>query len=214
MGDVFRKVTDGIDIGPMVAALYEHHAIWDQIKARQETPGSPHSETKTIFLRWSKDFTVDAAFNQVAAVNYPALKEFPEADDLINTFNGILRPTEIGRVIITSLKPGGRISPHIDEGNYPDHFQRFHLPLSSNILSTFYGKVLISEKMKSYLTESVCMKPGELWWFDNKKEHWVENLGTSPRVHMIFDAVVPGWERDYDRANRSVDADNIVGDSA
>jgi len=190
--EIFKQIAYGFDVGPMVAALYENHEVWDHIKARQETPGSAHSETKTIFLRWAKSQTVDAAFNEVEAVDYPALKVFPEAGDLIRLFSDMVKPTELGRVIITSLKPFGMIEPHIDEGEYPDHFQRFHIPISCGPGSIFCGR---GEDGK---TETAKMRPGDLWWFDNKKTHWVENMCDTPRVHMIFDAVVPGYERPYD----------------
>lgn len=191
MGTVFKKLWAGIEVNQMVAALYEHVDIWDQIKARQETPGSPHSETKTIFLRWSKDQSVEAAFHAIEAVDYPALAVFPEAVDLINKFCSVLTPTKLGRVIITQLKPFGVISPHSDEGEYPDHYQRFHIPISIGGGSCFYGE-------GNDVLEKAKMKTGELWWFDNKRVHWVENMCDTPRVHMIFDAVVPGLERDYD----------------
>lgn len=42
--------------------------------------------------------------------------------------------------------------------------------------------------------------PGEAWWFDHKVEHTADNLGESPRIHIIFDAVtarfpMPGGAR-------------------
>ena len=190
---VFKKISDSIDVSQMVAALYYNHEVWEHIKARQETPGSPHSETKTIFLRWAPDQSVEAAFNQIDAVNYPAYDLLPEAADLVSAFCEATNPTKIGRVIITQLKPYGLIDPHVDDGAYPDHYQRFHIPISCGAGSVFYGKKGSGD------TESARMKAGELWWFDNKQTHWVENMCDAPRVHMIIDAVVPGMQRDYDK---------------
>lgn len=204
----FKKVAEGISISEMVAALYHNHEAWEQIKARQETPGSAHSETKTIFLRWAPEFTIDAVFNQIEAIDCPMLKVFPEATDLVNAFCKILNPTQLGRVIITSLRAHGKIDPHVDEGAYADHYQRFHIPISCGEGSKFCVSYNDGEGPTQ---ETVHMKPGELWWFDNKKTHWVENPCDTARVHVIFDAVVPGWEREYDRANRRSDINNIVG---
>ena len=36
--------------------------------------------------------------------------------------------------------------------------------------------------------ETVHMWPGELWWFNNKKTHWVKNNSKSDRIHLIIDA--------------------------
>lgn len=197
MSIVFKKLMDGIDVSHMVASLYEHFDLWDEIKGRQETPGSPHSETKTIFLRWAKELTIQAAFTDLTAVDYPARKLMPESDDLIFKFLQALSPTRLGRVIITQLKPFGLIAPHVDEGIVADSFQRFHIPISCGSASTFYGKT------HDQVTECAKMKPGELWWFDNKRTHWVENMCDAPRVHMIFDAWVPGMEREYDRSGNN-----------
>lgn len=192
MGTIFKKIAIGIDVTEMNAALYHEHEIWNQIKARQETPGSPHSETKTIFLRWARDRSPEAAFTQIEAVNYPALANFPEAEDLIAKFFSLVPVLELGRVIIVSLKPGGKIAEHFDDGEYADHYQRFHLVLDSKDGNIFYGHHSDDHK------EAVHMKTGELWWFDNKKPHEVENTSDAPRVHLIFDAVAPAYLRDYD----------------
>ncbi|MGK7915145.1 MAG: aspartyl/asparaginyl beta-hydroxylase domain-containing protein [Prochloraceae cyanobacterium] len=33
------------------------------------------------------------------------------------------------------------------------------------------------------------MKPGELWWFDNKKPHEAINEADDWRIHLIFDVL-------------------------
>jgi hypothetical protein len=38
------------------------------------------------------------------------------------------------------------------------------------------------------------MRPGELWWLDNKQEHEAVNEGSEDRIHLIFDLLPEGSE--------------------
>jgi hypothetical protein len=148
-------------------------------------------------LRWSENFTVDAVFNDIEAVNTALMEVMPTLSKLVDRFMKVMPVRKLGRVIIVSLKAGGMIDPHFDDGEYADHYNRFHIPLSSKAGNVFYAKT-----MQGY-GEWATMKPGELWWFDNKKTHWVENHSEEPRIHLIFDAVVDGFEREYDIQKRA-----------
>lgn len=183
----FELVADGIDVGPALAEIRENAPLWDEITARQTTPGSPHVDTKTIFLRWAADQSLEAVFNAIEAVDYPASNKLPEVNNLIQAFIDNMKPSALGRAILVNLSPGGFIPPHVDEGEYAANYARFHIPLISDEGNTFFSQT--TEHIGSF----VHMKPGQLWWFDNKKTHWVTNHSNIDRVHLILDARVDGY---------------------
>ena len=82
----------------------------------------------------------------------------------------------IGRVRVSNLDPGKEIIPHIDNGAYYVHRDRYHLVINSVNGTQFTAG-----------DETVTMHENELWWFDNKKMHSVKNLGDQSRTHLIFD---------------------------
>ena len=78
------------------------------------------------------------------------------------------------------LLPGMRVFPHIDVGAYYRIRDRFHLVLKSPA-----GSPLTAER------ETVVMREGELWVFDNKVTHEAANRSEDLRVHLIFDVLPP-----------------------
>lgn len=163
----------------MTDELREHTELWKQITARQTTPGSPHHDTEAIFLRWCESQTVHAAFTDLAAVDYPARSSLPACSRMIDELSSVLGVVELGRVMVVNLLPGGHIDPHIDEGAYADHYQRFHLSMTSEGGNHFRCG-----------DEHMHMRPGEVWWFDHKQTHEVWNRSDSGRIHLILDAVL------------------------
>lgn len=192
MHENFALLKSRVDVYPLMKAVEREYDLFGQITARQDTPGSPHGDTKAIFLRWSKDLTVDAAFNDIEAVDFPAFFFIPEARDLVAEVVRLSGATKLGRVLITSLKPGGAILPHADEGAVADHYERFHVVLKSDEGNFFYSQ--ISKTQGEYIR----MRQGEIWWFNHKRPHWLENNSDSERIHLIVDAVAPKYRRERD----------------
>jgi hypothetical protein len=190
----FARLASGLSTAPLINAIWGQPHLWRELTARQTTPGSPHKDTETIFLRWSESQTIHAVFNDLEAVDYPALEKLSQAKPLIEYLLRAVEGDELGRVIITKLRPGGVIDPHIDEGAYADHFERFHIPLLSNAGSWF--TVFSSPDT----AEAVRMNEGELWWFNHKREHTYVNTGDTHRIHLIVDCVSPKWRRERDAA--------------
>ena len=104
--------------------------------------------------------------------SFPAAREFIE---------GIARETghALARAKIVNLPAGRMVHAHIDRGDYYVHRDRFHLVIESEGCRMRAGD------------EEVVMRPGELWWFDNKAEHEAWNDTPSPRIHLIFDLEPP-----------------------
>lgn len=173
-----------------MAAVERESILFNQIKARQETLGSPHSDTWSIFLRWCESQTTESVFTDIAAIDYPAKERLPEVSPMIDFIADKVGAKEIGRAMITMLKPEGFISKHVDEGAYADYYERFHLVLSAEPLNKFYVE---SGRGQGEYAE---MKTGELWWFNHKQPHWVYNGSRDARLHLIVDMVAPMFRRE------------------
>lgn len=178
----FRRVAQNINVAPLVARLKTRPELWGEITARQEAPGSPHKDTEAIFLRWCEGQDLDSVFNDLEAVDYPAASTLmPEVGHAVLALLTMLGETaELGRVMIVKLKPGGHITPHVDEGRYADYYDRFHVCLEGECDFTVAGKTF------------TC-RPGEGWWFNHKRKHEVRNNSTSDRLHLIVDVAVPAY---------------------
>jgi hypothetical protein len=180
----FNRLLTNINVGPMLDALDARPELWDEITVRQEAPGSPHHDTKCIWLRGPREITLDSVFNDLRSVDYLSMGELAQAVyPLVAPILRQLGSTNLGRVMIVALQPGGYIDPHEDQGKYAKSFSRFHLVLTSDQGNSFTCD-----------GETVHMEPGELWWFNHRGEHQVRNDSATPRIHIIFDAMVPGIE--------------------
>lgn len=181
----FRRIGFGVDVRPLTQALNREEALWREVTLRQDLAGSPHKDTECIFLRWCADQSLEAAFTDLEAVDYPALLRIPEFRSAIGYVAGEVEGRRLGRAIVTKLKAHGSIDLHADEGDYADHYERFHLILKSDGECKFHCGL-----------EEVSMMPGELWWFDHKKEHMVINHGDQERIHLIVDVVAPNYRQE------------------
>jgi hypothetical protein len=169
----FKLLKDKIDLSDIRQELRQS-ALWvnqDALVNRQAT----RAGTERIQLRTNK---------KIAGKHYHDIQETCDLeawDTLLHTRNFVLEAAsaldgEIGHVRVTSLRGGGEILPHIDVGEYCAIRDRYHL-----VIEASRGTEFVSGG------ERVVMREGEFWWFDNKQEHYVRNLGEMPRIHLIFD---------------------------
>lgn len=155
--------------------------LWDAFTARQDTPGSPHHDTRTIVLRGpaANEWTHDVIFNLLASEDTGAVAHLPAVVQLCRDACERLGVKDLGRVMLVELKPDGHIDSHFDEGGYADYYKRFHLVLQSDPGNTFTNG-----------PETIHMAPGQLWQFTHQLEHEVHNNSSRPRIHLIIDATV------------------------
>lgn len=192
MDQNFKQIAIDLDVRPLLSALEAQPHLWSEITARQTTQGSPHRDTETIFLRWAQELSVETVFTAIPAIDYPAFYNLPEARALIAQLVALIEAKEIGRIIITKLKSGGRIEPHADEGAYADYYERFHVVLSSGKGNLFFVE------QPGGADEYTEMEQGSAWWFHHKRKHWVVNNSQADRIHLIVDAVAPSFRRERD----------------
>lgn len=173
----FLKVADGIDVLPLLMALKSHPELWDQNTLRTTHPGTPHTQVSDIWLRFNDlQAGVNAVADEHDSVNYPAFFVLPQARPLIFGLMARVEGERLGRCLITKLPPGGRIEPHEDGGSHAAYFERFHIVLQSQPGNAFRCG-----------DETIGMRPGEVWWFDNAVEHEVINNSSDDRIHLIVD---------------------------
>ena len=110
----------------------------------------------------------------------PVLDRCPNVRALLKTFRCPLRS-----VRLLKLGAGAIIREHRD---YDLGFERgrvrLHLPIVTNDSVEFFLDA-----------NPVEMQPGECWYLDLSLPHWVENRGSSDRVHLVIDCEPNDWLR-------------------
>jgi uncharacterized protein YneR len=141
---------------------------------RQDHPLSPHKDTETYYIMWPRSLDAESAINSTEFY----IRDSGLAYWLTYTLLGInyFEDKRICRAALVKLKPGGFISPHIDQGKFAEITDRFHIGIDTNVLS-----------MLSVEHEAKNIKEGEIWYFDKHKMHSAENKGNTARIHLILD---------------------------
>ena len=174
-----RRIAQGLNVQPLLDKIATKPSLWDEITIRQDYEGSAHHDTKCIILRGSKTFSQHDVQEDLGSYDYPYIEELmPQVQQLLKPALLEMGIEELGRVMVVELAAGGSIDEHIDEGAYAQHFERFHVVLSSQ-----QGNIFTCGG------EQVHMQPGELWWFNHHKPHSVVNHSNAGRIHIIIDAV-------------------------
>lgn len=174
----FTLISNNADVVPLRAAVLMKPHLWNQNTLRTKHPGTAHSQVDDIWLRFNEidpknpGMVIDAT----EAINYPAFWELPQARPLIFGLMAGVEGERLGRVMITRLAPGKTIAKHRDMGAPAQYYDRFHIVLLGGPGCLFRAG-----------DETVSMKTGDIWWFDNQQEHEVINNSASDRIHMIVD---------------------------
>lgn len=174
----FFRIATGVDTSGLMHTLALAPDIWNQHRLRQEYPGSPHAEADDIWLRFQPEGS--DVIDEHECVEYPAWWRLSEARHMVHTLVRQVEGVRIGRVVITRLKPGGRIYPHADGGSPATYYERYQVALNARPGVTFRAG-----------TEAIEQRTGDIWWFDNTQEHEVVNNSDDDRVVMIVDVRCP-----------------------
>ena len=173
----FLRLMQNAGVQPTIASLMRQPELWDTDTVRTTITNGPHSQISDILLRFGPP-----DLSTLQCRDLPAMRDIFGAKMLSLDVMRLVNGDQLGRVIITRLKPGGKIAPHADEGEYAEFYSRYHLVLQGLPGSLFRCG-----------DETIQMLTGELWWFDSHLEHEVINNSQDDRIHMIIDArVSPG----------------------
>ena len=181
----FVKIAD-IATQPFLAELDAAGELWRVDTSRQRKVRCQRN-TENIFLRAARKPLPPGAKNANdvhesrvlrMAANFPRTLAF--CSGVADSASG-----QLGRATLVALLPESRVFPHIDAGAYYRIRDRYHLVLKSP-----GGSPLTAG------AETVVMREGELWVFNNKVRHSATNPSKKPRMHLIFD-VLPKAGRGY-----------------
>lgn len=173
----FLKVAEGVNVTPLLVALADNPDLWNQNTLRTQHPGTAHSEVSDILVFFN-EITDDpsAVIDDRQVIPYPAWARLPQLRPIIFDLMHMVGGVQLGRVIITRLPPGKTITPHVDGGAPAEWYTRYQLALQSLPGCIF-----------SCGDESVSMRTGELWRFENTLEHSVSNASADQRLALIID---------------------------
>ena len=181
----FQLISQGIDIIPLLAAIKRRPELWKEDTYLRDYPQGPFGDTETIMLRFPIKSVYEtekevhdhlSKYDPHESIDYPAYSLLPEARPIIMGLMGYVGGIRLGRVMINKLKPGGKVFPHCDTPAHAEYYSRFHIVLESEP-----GNVFRCED------ENLHMRPGEIWWFNNKLEHSVINNSASDRINIVVD---------------------------
>lgn len=173
----FQKIADGVDVMPLVHALTHKPHLWNQNELRKHYPNSPHAQADDVWIRFNKiPQDVSEVVNDKDCINYPAFYELPQAKPLILDLMRRVEGEQLGRVMITRLRPGTQILPHEDGGAPAEFYSRYHITLQSLPGAIFKCG-----------DEAVNMRTGDVWWFNNRLTHSVVNNSADDRITLIVD---------------------------
>lgn len=181
----FQKIADGVHVGALAHALIRKPNLWNQHRFRTEFPNTPHVDVDDIWLRFSDPETLTtntAAMGDDRPIWFPAARELPEVRPIVQALMFQVGAYELGRLLITRIKPGGRILPHADnDGAYvhQEGIARYHIVIQGLPGSLFHCG-----------NETECMKTGEVWWFNAFEVHSVQNESADDRIHLLADMKV------------------------
>lgn len=175
----FLLVASGLDVLPLLYSVSNQSHLWDQHPVRTTFPGSPHAQVSDVLLRFqepTKTKNVQKANADHETVPYPAWWALPEARPLVFGLMARVQAARLGRVILTKLRPGCKIPPHVDSAPHSTYYTRFHVTLCTPQHCWFRIE-----------DEILTMQPGECWMVRNNLEHEVQNEGDSERWALIID---------------------------
>ncbi len=119
---------------------------------------------------------LDAFNDPHESVWYPVANEIPELRLVTNDLLSYLPPVELGGIIITKIPPGCLVQPHVDAGWHATYYHdKYALQLKGNMDQAF-----------NFQDASISALPGQVYWFDNSRLHWVTNDSDEDRITMII----------------------------
>jgi len=188
----FRLEAKDLPVDELLAEITANYECWFIDTTRQESIDKQR-ETHAIALRAHADNAQqDSRVRRAKPLAYtgrrsPMCAKFPTVDAYTESLVSEKRG-KVGRVVLTKLRPGGKIYPHTDDGLYWLLRDRYHLVIKSKAGSHFRAG-----------GEEVRMQAGELWWFDPTVEHEAFNDSDEDRIHLIIDMMSRDSLRSFQR---------------
>ena len=169
-----------VDPLPLLLQIERHPELWNQHTGRTGYEGSPHADLSDIWLRWrpQEHLTSSASHNEPFAelTWYPAMAALPAARAILMQIMGSVAGTALGGSLITKVPSTAAVKPHSDAGGWHAHYYRTKvyvvIKTNPNAINWCAG-------------ESYIPNAGDVFTFDNLKEHAVYNEGDDDRITMM-----------------------------
>ena len=182
----FHKIGNRFDPEPILDDLHGQPLIWGK-SPRVTFPGSPHADVEDVIIRGPVGYeykTLQELHEELSCTNYPAAELMQRTLLVASNLAYLLsdpgirdtHPLQLGRVILTKLRPGKTIHPHRDEGPVPQFYRRICLVVQGGDENVF----MINGEVQP-------MQTGEMWETDVREIHTVINLMPIDRIHLIVD---------------------------
>jgi len=134
---------------------------------------------------------------EISFTDTPTLQRCQYVREILATFQCTLRA-----VRFLKLAAGSRIREHRDSDlGYEDGQMRFHIPVTTNPDLQFF--------LDAHRVE---LQPGECWYLNLSLPHWVENRGTTDRVHLVIDCQLNEWIRGFLPPDESIESQSNESD--
>lgn len=149
---------------------------WGMSTWRQDAPGSPHGSTETIYYKmFPGEVTREKVFNELRAEWVLSVPEV--VSDIVGMVAEMRKWSDIGRVMLVKLEGEGKVTSHIDEGEYADFYNdRVHVVVEA-------GRWAFMQCGEEMLKDEV----GNVFSFNHKLLHEAYNRNETPRIHLIID---------------------------
>ena len=178
MGKFIKVIKTGIDVSKVTEQLRKNPGDWDHQKKEEGVRSLvdeygfddlPISNLQLTIgaVQKKEDFVGDSELS----VNTPEYKRHNQIFKLIKEEFG---NKEIYRCGFLALPVDEYVGAHIDEGTYYQTKDRYHLSIVGEY-QYFTGR------------DSIIIKPGTLFWFNNKQPHGAVNVADETRITFVFD---------------------------
>lgn len=172
----FLKVAEGLDVAPLLDQLARQPDLWGAYGWRKAIAGGPHGGMTDVWVRYNAPEKIGRPgfTDEHDSVWYPAYARLPALRSIIYPLMSLVEGERLGGVLITKIPPGAGIAPHVDGGWHVEYYDKFYVSLKSAPGADFCcGE------------ERLNPRAGDVWRFDNRLRHWVENKSSEDRVTLI-----------------------------
>nr|WP_231734402.1 aspartyl/asparaginyl beta-hydroxylase domain-containing protein [Lysobacter gilvus] len=116
-----------------------------------------------------------AAFNEPhASVWYPSITKIPAAWSLARKVQRFAKAEKLGGVLLTRIRPGGQVKPHIDSGWHASHYRKFCVSIKAD-----HNQAFCFDDCELRTVD------GDVFEFRNDVTHWVPNQSARERISLI-----------------------------
>ncbi len=179
----FRRLGD-VPVDNLRRQLAAQPDLWDRHTRRKTAPGTPHARMSDIWVRYQDDRFFRAAgdwtgFNdRHVPVWYPAWHRLPALRPIIFSLMAAVEAEMLCGVLITRIPSGEGIERHADDSWHVQYTDKLYVSIESEPGAIFGAEDGLG-------IECLAPKPGEVWLFDNRLPHWVENKSQGDRITLI-----------------------------